>query len=133
MRFSDMMGSGPEQTSDPSESDPDGTVANALAPYLDGGPPAPPVEDTAPPVVDAPPPAAAVAVVTEVVGEAVPVVAGPAAPIEPDAPTEPAAPMVGAMHPAAVTIATATSDAPVEYTAIADLTPLSDDLLPRRR
>jgi hypothetical protein len=126
MRFSDMMGSGPEKTSDPTESDPDGLIANALAPYLDASPPAPPVEESAPPVVDAAPPAEAVAVVAEVVAESV-------APIEHDAPTEPSAPMVGAMHPAAVTIATATSDAPVEYTAIADLTPLSDDLLPRRR
>jgi hypothetical protein len=120
MRFSDMMGSGPEKTSKPKPSEPDGVIANALAPYVDASPPAP-TATPAPPAAPASPVADAVAPVA------------PRAPSQPTAPTEPTLPLVGAMHPATVPAASVTYDAPVEHTAVADLTPLSDDLLPRRR
>ena len=114
MRFSDMMGSGEERTLPPSEID--SAISNALAPYLDE------------------PVTAETAVGVETAVEA-----------EPDTPA-PRAHTVEAVFPVARVPVEATApvapvaqveDPPVAVnesaTAIADFTPLSDDLLPRRR
>jgi hypothetical protein len=145
MRFSDLMGSGgdrPSKRSNGTESDI--VIADAIAPYLD--------ERAAPPV--APP---------ESVVEPVEVAAAsePLATLAPDLPAQPAPPTPVASFGVATPldpepprrawqpdrpVATpATPGAPVDATPapaptprstatiVADFTPMSDDLLPRRR
>ena len=148
MRFSDLMGSGAEREPkhrDASETD--NTIVDAIAPYLDDR------SDTAPP-----PPVDTVVEPVEVVAAA-----EPWAPPAPDLPAPPAptpapapapAPAVAsfdvaadptpprrAWQPERPVMTPLVSAAPVDVsaptsttaTAIADFTPLSDDLLPRRR
>ena len=111
MRFSDMMGSGDEKSSNdsmPVESDV--VVADALAPY-----------------VETP---EAFAVAPEPAVEAVPVDVS-----EPESPHEPA---VVAVAPAPVGAVVPFEIAPLAprdpiAATIADFAPISDDLLPRRR
>ena len=111
MRFSDMMGSGEERSLRPSEID--SAISDALAPYLDTSATA----ETAVAVEAEPDAPAPRAHTVESVFPVVPVPVEAVAPVAPTAPVERAP--VAANEPSA--------------TAIADFTPLSDDLLPRRR
>jgi hypothetical protein len=139
MRFSDLMGSGGER--DPKQSD--NPIDAAIAPYLDDRtetpPPAPIDEDVVEPVevVAASEPTAPFA--PDLPAQPTPTngpepavasfdVAEPIAPAprawQPDRPVAPVPPA-----PAAEVSTAATATA----TIVADFTPLSDDLLPRRR
>jgi hypothetical protein len=136
MRFSDLMGSGGEREPEHSDS----PIDAAIAPYLDGR------ADTAPPASIAP---------IDTAVEPVEVVAAsePTALLAPDLPAQPGfEPAVASfdvttpVEPAAARRAwqpdrpVAPAAVPVEVSApmatavaVADLTPFSDDLLPRKR
>ena len=119
MRFSDMMGAGQQRPPKPSDDDTASasSASDALAPYLD----APGTADTAAAVEavrEAERDAAAPRVDT--VESSFPVLAAPVAAIATVAPSSPAE-----MAPVAANESIAT--------ATADFTPLSDDILPRRR
>ena len=145
MRFSDLMGSGGER-----EQKPDNAIDAAIAPYLDDRSdtetPAPaedavePVEVVAadepwaPPAPDLPaPPAPPAPIAMPTPTAATPAVASfdVATPVEPEPARrswQPDRPVAAAAAPVEVhTAATSTA------TIVADFTPLSDDLLPRRR
>jgi hypothetical protein len=122
MRFSDMMGSGEERSLPSSEND--NAISDALAPYL-GAPPKTEaagagegtVETLREAETDAPTPRA------HTVGSVFPVIPVPFEAIASPAPPAP----VTRLETAPV----ATNESIT--TAIADFTPLSDDLLPRRK
>ena len=123
MRFSDMMGSGDDkssQRSTPSESE--ALIVDALAPYVGRG--AATVAPAAVEPVAAPDdpevPDAAEAAEFEVAPAAVTPVAPAVLPVAPPAP------------PAAVELPSVAPRDPIAAT-IADFAPISDDLLPRRR
>jgi hypothetical protein len=128
MRFSDMMGSGNDRSA-PSETDI--VVADALAPYLEAVTQAPVLEPTAMPEIacapdDAPP--------ADEITEITPVGQVESGEPEPVAPLKSVASVFAARL--AVPPAPSPSEAPVAEpvaAAFADFTPLSDDLLPRRR
>jgi hypothetical protein len=138
MRFSDMMGSGEERSRKPSETD--NAVSDALAPYLDAVvPPAPP-SPTGQPIENSEAPEASATVV--MLDSPPPVDAAP--PLPPPAPASkahtvesvfpivPVEPLPGIGGAESAPLAPREPSA-TELADLADFTPLSDDLLPRRR
>jgi pyruvate dehydrogenase E2 component (dihydrolipoamide acetyltransferase) len=131
MRFSDMMGSGEERTLKSSEND--NAVSDALAPYLDS------------PILDTPTPAETAVAVEAAVDAAVEAAREAAADHVPEAPPSrahtvesvfPVIPVPAdaiAPAPPAAPVAPAPVAAHDSIAAIPDFTPLSDDLLPRRK
>jgi hypothetical protein len=133
MRFSDLMGSGGDRPSKHGE-EPETVIADAIAPYLDAprqSNPAPqlaaePVEVAAadaafaPPAPDLPaPPAPAVTAFD---------VATPLEPAPPRRAWQPDRPLT-----ASLALVEASPAPAATATAVIDVTPFSDDLLPRRR
>jgi hypothetical protein len=128
MRFSDMMGSGEQRSRKASEND--SAITDALAPYLDAV--APPEEPTPAPTSTE---SAAVEASTSTPATPSPEPAPPAAALRAHTvasvfPVTPVEPLPGTGRaegpPASVR-------EPIAVTELADFTPLSDDLLPRRR